>query len=60
MQIQCVYMGMLCLKKIVELTILFLVIFYRAGGQKINKTSNKVILLHIPTQLRVECQVRNN
>jgi protein subunit release factor B len=29
----------------------------RAGGQKINKTSNKVILLHIPTQLRVECQV---
>ncbi|KAL7484890.1 hypothetical protein ACHAW6_010501 [Cyclotella cf. meneghiniana] len=27
-----------------------------AGGQKINKTSNKVILLHIPTQLRVECQ----
>lgn len=27
-----------------------------AGGQKINKTSNKVILLHTPTQLRVECQ----
>jgi len=27
-----------------------------AGGQKINKTSNKVILIHEPTQLRVECQ----
>lgn len=26
------------------------------GGQKVNKTSNRVILLHIPTQLRVECQ----
>lgn len=26
------------------------------GGQKINKTSNRVVLLHIPTQLRVECQ----
>jgi len=27
-----------------------------AGGQKINKTSNKVILVHEPTQIRVECQ----
>jgi uncharacterized protein (UPF0248 family) len=27
-----------------------------AGGQKINKTSNKVVLVHGPTQLRVECQ----
>ena len=27
-----------------------------AGGQKINKTSNRVILVHEPTQLRVECQ----
>ena len=26
------------------------------GGQKINKTSNRVILIHEPTQLRVECQ----
>jgi peptide chain release factor len=28
----------------------------RPGGQKINKTSNKVVLLHKPTQLRVESQ----
>eukprot|EP00546_Thalassionema_frauenfeldii_P002049 CAMPEP_0178937986 /NCGR_PEP_ID=MMETSP0786-20121207/26078_1 /TAXON_ID=186022 /ORGANISM="Thalassionema frauenfeldii, Strain CCMP 1798" /LENGTH=413 /DNA_ID=CAMNT_0020616651 /DNA_START=239 /DNA_END=1480 /DNA_ORIENTATION=+ len=27
-----------------------------AGGQKVNKTSNRVVLLHKPTQLRVECQ----
>lgn len=27
-----------------------------AGGQKINKTANKVILVHEPTQVRVECQ----
>lgn len=27
-----------------------------AGGQKVNKTSNRVILKHLPTQLRVECQ----
>lgn len=27
-----------------------------AGGQKINKTANKVLLIHAPTQLRVECQ----
>ncbi|KAL7457622.1 hypothetical protein ACHAWC_009231 [Mediolabrus comicus] len=27
-----------------------------AGGQKINKTSNRVILIHTPTKLRVECQ----
>jgi protein subunit release factor A len=27
-----------------------------AGGQKINKTANKVLLIHQPTQLRVECQ----
>ena len=27
-----------------------------AGGQKINKTANRVVLLHEPTQLRVECQ----
>lgn len=27
-----------------------------AGGQKINKTSNCVVLVHGPTQLRVECQ----
>jgi len=26
------------------------------GGQKINKTSNKVILVHEPTHIRVECQ----
>lgn len=26
------------------------------GGQKVNKTSNRVILVHEPTQLRVECQ----
>lgn len=26
------------------------------GGQKINKTASKVILVHEPTQLRVECQ----
>jgi len=26
------------------------------GGQKINKTNNKVLLIHEPTQLRVECQ----
>jgi uncharacterized protein (UPF0248 family) len=26
------------------------------GGQKINKTNNKVLLIHNPTQLRVECQ----
>lgn len=27
-----------------------------AGGQKINKTSNRVILVHLPTNCRVECQ----
>lgn len=27
-----------------------------AGGQKINKTANKVVLVHTPTNLRVECQ----
>lgn len=27
-----------------------------AGGQKINKTASKVLLIHEPTQLRVECQ----
>lgn len=27
-----------------------------AGGQKVNKTSNCVVLVHGPTQLRVECQ----
>ena len=27
-----------------------------AGGQKVNKTSNRVILTHVPTQMRVECQ----
>jgi hypothetical protein len=27
-----------------------------AGGQKVNKTSSKVVLLHKPTNLRVECQ----
>lgn len=27
-----------------------------AGGQKINKTANRVVLIHEPTQLRVECQ----
>ena len=26
------------------------------GGQKINKTSNRVVLVHTPTQVRVECQ----
>ena len=26
------------------------------GGQKINKTSNRVVLVHVPTGLRVECQ----
>jgi uncharacterized protein (UPF0248 family) len=26
------------------------------GGQKINKTSNRVVLIHIPTNLKVECQ----
>jgi len=26
------------------------------GGQKVNKTSNRVILVHTPTSLRVECQ----
>lgn len=26
------------------------------GGQKINKTSNRVVLVHEPTKLRVECQ----
>ena len=26
------------------------------GGQKINKTSNRVLLIHEPTQLKVECQ----
>lgn len=26
------------------------------GGQKVNKTSNRVFLVHEPTQLRVECQ----
>lgn len=26
------------------------------GGQKINKTSNRVLLVHEPTQLKVECQ----
>jgi uncharacterized protein (UPF0248 family) len=26
------------------------------GGQKVNKTSNRVVLIHEPTQLRVECQ----
>lgn len=26
------------------------------GGQKINKTSNRVVLIHQPTQIRVECQ----
>jgi protein subunit release factor B len=26
------------------------------GGQKINKTSNRVLLIHKPTNLRVECQ----
>ncbi len=27
-----------------------------AGGQKINKTSNRVVLVHLPTKIRVECQ----
>merc|ERR1740139_1534583 len=27
-----------------------------AGGQKVNKTSNKVLLIHNPTNIRVECQ----
>jgi uncharacterized protein (UPF0248 family) len=27
-----------------------------AGGQKINKTANKVVLVHLPTQINVECQ----
>jgi protein subunit release factor B len=27
-----------------------------AGGQKINKTASKVLLIHGPTQIRVECQ----
>merc|ERR1719491_262120 len=27
-----------------------------AGGQKINKTASKVLLVHNPTSLRVECQ----
>jgi len=27
-----------------------------AGGQKVNKTANKVMLVHTPTQCRVECQ----
>ena len=27
-----------------------------AGGQKVNKTANKVMLVHKPTQCRVECQ----
>jgi uncharacterized protein (UPF0248 family) len=27
-----------------------------AGGQKINKTANKVVLVHTPTNVRVECQ----
>ena len=27
-----------------------------AGGQKINKTSNRVVLIHNPTKVRVECQ----
>jgi len=27
-----------------------------SGGQKINKTASKVVLLHLPTQIRVECQ----
>jgi len=27
-----------------------------AGGQKINKTSNRVVLIHNPTQVKVECQ----
>jgi len=27
-----------------------------AGGQKINKTANKVLLIHVPTGVRVECQ----
>ncbi len=27
-----------------------------AGGQKINKTANRVVLVHEPTQIRVECQ----
>ena len=26
------------------------------GGQKINKTNNRVVLVHLPTGLRVECQ----
>jgi uncharacterized protein (UPF0248 family) len=26
------------------------------GGQKINKTSNRVVLIHIPTNINVECQ----
>lgn len=27
-----------------------------AGGQKVNKTSNRVVLLHVPSNIRVECQ----
>lgn len=30
------------------------------GGQKINKTANRVVLVHEPTQLRVECQDTRN
>ncbi len=26
------------------------------GGQKVNKTSNRVVLTHLPTKIRVECQ----
>jgi peptide chain release factor len=52
---KCADNGSFCALPSVYLTKQALLV-NRPGGQKINKTNNKVMLLHKPTQLRVESQ----